>query len=293
MRKRRGSRSKGRRAISPMSASGAETARSTTTNPARRIAERATRVTTRTESHPQLLPCETASSAARRAVAKSRPPAQSGRTDSRTGVSGTNTRMARNRPTATASKNQKTAATEKASTSTPPSSRPTAAPVPAAATSNAIQTGACSLDARSRASPMASGPNAAPMPCSTRPAISPVIDPARAQTSEPMANAPSETSRRRRFPYMSPRRPTSGAATTAASRKPVSSHVADVSEAAYFSWTAGRIGMTMNCSSPRSSAPTASTQITERSLRGIGLRGVAPDERSCRSESTDPSGIPN
>ena len=128
-----------RRAMSRMSTSGAETERSTTANPARTITETPISVTTRAEPHPQLLPCETASSAARSAVARSRLPAQSGRTDSRTSVSGTNNRMPRNRPTATANRNQKTAATDPASTSTPPRSRPTAAPVPAAATSNAIR----------------------------------------------------------------------------------------------------------------------------------------------------------
>ena len=68
-------------------------------------------------------------------------------------------------------------------------------------------TGARPWGARSRASPTASGPSPAPRPCSTLPAINPVSEPDSAQTSEPIANAPTERSRKRRFPYMSPRRP--------------------------------------------------------------------------------------
>lgn len=125
-----------------MSTRGAEAARSTTTNPANSAAERAMRVTTRAEPQPHVLPWEIASRRARSAVVSSTAPTQSGRGESRGGDSGTNATTARSSAPATANMNQNTAATETLSTSTPPSSRPTAAPLPAAATSSPIQTGA-------------------------------------------------------------------------------------------------------------------------------------------------------
>ena len=219
----------GRRAMSRISTSGAETRRSTATNPERTVAETTIRITNRAEPHPQALPWEIASRPVPSAAASSRPPAQSGRTDSRTGVSGTSTKTARNRPTATANMNQNTASTEKVSTSTPPSSRPMAAPVPAAATSIPINTGARSGLTRSRANPIAKGPERRPFlaPRGRRPALS-SIRPGRRRGNDGMRRRGEHEAT---LPYMSARRPTIGAAVTAARRKPVTSQVAAVSEA--------------------------------------------------------------
>jgi hypothetical protein len=57
------------------------------------------------------------------------------------------------------------------------------------------------------------------------------IESARAQISDPTANAPSATSNSRRRPKMSPKRPNTGTATTDASRKPVASHDTVISDA--------------------------------------------------------------
>ena len=76
-----------------------------------------------------------------------------------------------------------------------------------------------------------SGVTAAPSPWMTLRAIARPLDSATAHMSEPIANAASEASSIRRFPNMSPSRPTSGIATIEASTNPVTIHAIEPIEA--------------------------------------------------------------
>lgn len=66
---------------------------------------------------------------------------------------------------------------------------------------------------------------------------------ARAQTTEPTANAASDHSSMRRRPYRSPSGPASGSATTVASRKPVINQVTEVGDASRRTWISGSAGV--------------------------------------------------
>jgi hypothetical protein len=138
------------------------------------------RITTFAELHPHALAFETARRKLTSAPTRRKLPIQSGRVEAPRGVSGTSTTTPANRTAATPKSSQKIAETEACSASTPPASKPTAAPAPAVAMSSPIQTGARPGGARSRAMPMASGPSPAPRPCTARPAIRPPTELARA-----------------------------------------------------------------------------------------------------------------
>ena len=68
----------------------------------------------------------------------------------------------------------------------------------------------------SRTIPNESGNTPPPMPWSTRPTIISGRSVLTADTAEPIANAASETARKRSLPNMSPRRPSTGVAIDAA-----------------------------------------------------------------------------
>ncbi len=110
-----------------------------------------------------------------------------------------------------------------------------------------IATGTRSRGNASRTRPNASGKVAAPRPCTARPAISSPMDGASAQSSVPRANNARLISSSRRFPNMSPRRPSSPVATDADSRNALSTQVAVVVGAASSRWMSGSAGTTIVC----------------------------------------------
>ncbi len=72
---------------------------------------------------------------------------------------------------------------------------------------------------------MPSGTTPSEAPCSTRATIRVLMSGASAPSAEPTVTSPSATTSMRRLPYMSPRRPSTGAHTAPATRVAVTSHV--------------------------------------------------------------------
>ena len=143
----------------------------------------------------------------------------------------------------TRTEDQKIHCTERWSTITPASTRPSPPPMPKVAEMRPIEVATRSRGNSSRMIPKASGKIAPPAPWIARPRMSTPIDPPMADTSEPSANTPSTASSTFSLPYMSPSRPSSGVETLDVSRKAVSSHVAASAEAPTSCWIAGSAGM--------------------------------------------------
>ena len=110
----------------------------------------------------------------------------------------------------TRTEDQKIHCTERWSTITPASTRPSPPPMPKVAEMRPIEVATRSRGNSSRMIPKASGKIAPPAPWMARPRMSTPIDPPIADTSEPSAKTPSTASSTFSLPYMSPRRPRSG-----------------------------------------------------------------------------------
>ena len=135
------------------------------------------------------------------------------------------------------------------STSTPATTRPTPPPIPNIAEIVPMPVATFSRGNSSRMIPIASGKIAPPAPWIARPAIITASEPARADTTDPRPNTPSEMSSQCSLPYMSPSRPNSGVATAAVSRNAVSSHVASAGSPPNVRWISGRAGTIIVCAS--------------------------------------------
>ena len=104
------------------------------------------------------------------------------------------------------------------STTTPDSGRPIPAPTPKTELMRLIAPGTRSDGKVSRMMPNDSGKTPAATPCSTRPAMTSSIEPARAFTRPPSANSTRTTVSTRPLPCTSPSLPTIGVETDADSR---------------------------------------------------------------------------
>ena len=92
-----------------------------------------------------------------------------------------------------------------------------------------------------------SGKTAPPVPCTMRKPISTQMFGATAAPRQPTKKMPRAITSSRSFPYWSPSLPSSGVATEADSRKPVSSQVAQPVVVCSSSRRAGRAGTTIVC----------------------------------------------
>ncbi len=95
------------------------------------------------------------------------------------------------------------------------------------------------------------------MPCSARPTTISPSPSLSAQTTEPIANAPSEIARKRSLPNMSPSRPSTGVATDAARKYALIIQTISLVPTSKASCIAVSAGMTVVCASANASAPIA------------------------------------
>ncbi len=95
-----------------------------------------------------------------------------------------------------------------------------------------------------------------------------ISESARAHTIEPVTSSTMLVSSMRRLPNMSPRRPTTGVATAAASRVAVTAHAVFDAEAFRYFGNSGMIGMTRVCISETTIPAKASTATTAFDLDG-------------------------
>jgi hypothetical protein len=144
-------------------------------------------------------------------------------------------------------------------TTGPASTTPAPPPVAITAAIAPTAAGTRSGGNSSRMTANVSGKTAAPTPCRTRPAISSQIVGAAAARADPMAMAPSATSRVRSFPAMSPTRPSKGVATEAVSSQAVITQVTVLGEVCRSDWMVGSTGVTRDCSREIDAVAAAST----------------------------------
>ena len=96
-----------------------------------------------------------------------------------------------------------------------------------------------------------SGKTAPPAPWRMRQAISEEMSHAKAAPMLPRKKMPSEMTSSRSLPYWSPSLPSTGVATDAERRKPVSSHVAQVVVVPNSCWSVGSAGRIIVCCSAK------------------------------------------
>lgn len=146
--------------------------------------------------------------------------------------------------------------------------RPSAPPTPSEALIIAVEPASRSEGSTSRMTLMPSGTTPAARPCSARPTIIGTSESLNAATTEPLTSRTMLTSSIRRLPNMSPRRPTTGVATAAASRVAVTAQAAFDAEASRYFGSSGTIGITRVCISETTIPAKARTATTAFDLGG-------------------------
>lgn len=140
--------------------------------------------------------------------------------------------------------------------------RPSAPPTPSDALITAVAEPSRSGGSSSRMMLMPSGMTPAAMPCRTRPTTMGPRLSLSAPTTEPTTSSARLIRSIRRLPYMSPRRPTVGVATEAASSVAVIAHAVSAAEAFSSRGSCGIRGMTIVCMSATVMPAKASTTTT-------------------------------
>ena len=153
---------------------------------------------------------------------------------------------------------------------------PNAAPMPKIADSSPTDTPTCSAGSSSRAMPIDSGKMPPDAPCRTRPRMRMGRLFASAETTVPAASRLRITSKTRRLPNMSPRRPPIGAATADASRYAVSTQLISPEDALRSLAIAGRAGATSDWRTAATRPASASEQNTSTGFAPGVARVLVP-----------------
>lgn len=217
---------------------------------------------------PQSEPLETASSRETRAVDRPMAPIRSKRPPARTFDSGTMARTSAKATAPRAAEVQNRMCQSKRSAMKAAEGRPRAPPTPSEALIRAVELVSRSAGSTSRMTLMPSGTTAAARPCRVRPTIIGTRESLSAQTTEPATSRTMLTRSMRRLPNMSPRRPTTGVATEAASSVAVTAQMVFDAEASRSFGSSGTIGMTRVCISETTIPARASTATTAFDFAG-------------------------